>query len=176
MSLLKVDDIQTRAGTANRGHILQVVSTTFTTSAAFSISGMTWTEVTGLTTNITPSSSSSKILVSVTIGGIESSGLNQRMGMALRRNNSNIAVNTDGGGTSHTKSSWAGSGSNSNDIKNQAFFTHLDSTGTTSTVSYKVMITTEGSYTLYINRSSSNANSSSVFKTASSLTLYEVSA
>ncbi len=176
MSLLKVDDIQTRAGTANRGHILQVVSTTFTTSAAFSISGMTWTEVTGLTTNITPSSSSSKILVSVTIGGIESSGLNQRMGMALRRNNSNIAVNTDGGGQSHTKSSWAGSGSNSNDIKNQAFFTHLDSPATTSTVSYKVMITTEGSYTLYINRSSSNANSSSVFKTASSLTLYEVAA
>ena len=137
---------------------------------------MTWTEVTGLTTNITPSSSSSKILVSVTIGGIESSGLNQRMGMALRRNSNNIAINTDGGGTSHTKSSWAGSGSNSNDIKNQAFFTHLDSPATTSTVSYKVMITTEGSYTLYINRSSSNANSSSVFKTASSLTLYEVAA
>ena len=175
MSLLKVDDIHTRAGTANRGHILQVVSTTFTTSAAFSISGMTWTEVTGLTTNITPSSSSSKILVSVTIGGIESSGLNQRMGMALRRNNNNIAVNTDSGGN-YTKGSWAGSGSNSNDIKNQAFFTHLDSPATTSTVSYKVMITTEGSYTLYINRSSSNANSSSVFKTASSLTLYEVAA
>ena len=63
MSLLKVDDIHTRAGTANRGHILQVVSTTLTTSVAYSISGMTWTEVTGLTTNITPSSSSSKILV-----------------------------------------------------------------------------------------------------------------
>ena len=176
MSLLKVDDIHTRAGTSNRGHILQVVSTTYTESAAYSISGMTWTEVAGLTTTITPSSTNSKILVSVTMGGLESSGLNQRMGVCLRRNSTNIAKNTDGGGTSHTKSSWAGIGSNSNDIKNQPSFTHLDSPSTTSSVTYRIMITTEGSYTLYINRSSSNANSSSVFKTASSLTLYEVAA
>ena len=175
MSLLKVDDIQTTGGSPNRGHIIQVVSTTYTESAAFSISGMTWTEVTGLTTTITPSSSNSKILVSVTIGGMESSGLNQRMGMCLRRNSTNIAKNTDSGGN-YTKGSWAGSGSNSNDIKNQPFFTHLDSPSTTSSVTYRAMITTEGSYTLYINRSSSNANSSSVFKTASSMTLYEVSA
>ena len=173
MSLLKVDDIHTTGGTSNRGHILQVASTTLTTSAAYSISGMTWTEVTGLTTTITPSSTNSKILISVTIGGLESSGLNQRMGMALRRNSTNIAINTDSGGN-YTKASWAGSGSNSNDIKNQPSFTHLDSPSTTSSVTYRVMITTEGSYTLYINRSSSNASSSSVFKTASSLTLYEV--
>jgi len=175
MSLLKVDDIHTRAGTSNRGHILQVASTTFTTSVAYSISGMTWTEVTGLTTTITPSSTNSKILVSVTMGGLESSGLNQRLGVCLRRNSTNIAKNTDSGGN-HTKASWAGIGSNSNDIKNQPSFTHLDSPSTTSSVTYRVMITTEGSYTLYVNRSSSNASSSSVFKTASSLTLYEVAA
>ena len=177
MSELRTNRIIPRDGlpSGSSGGIIQVRSTTFTESFSASISGMTWTEVPGLTTTITPNRSDSKILISVTIGAIESSGLNQRMGMALRRNSNNIAVNTDGGGTSHTKSSWAGSGSNSNDIKNQAFFTHLDSPGTTSSVTYRVMITTEGSYTLFINRSSSNANSSSVFKTASSLTLMEIS-
>ena len=175
MSLLKVDDIQTTGGVPNRGHIIQVVSTTYTENFSASISGMSWTEVPGLTTVITPSSSSSKILISVTIGGIESSGLNQRMGMALRKNSTNIAINTTSGGNQR-KGSWAGSGTNSNDIRNQAFFTHLDSPATTSTVTYRVMITTEGSYTMFINRSNSNANSSSVFKTASSMTLYEVSA
>ena len=174
MSLLKVDDIQTSGGVPNRGHIIQVVSTTYTENFSASISGMSWTEVPGLTTGITPSSSNSKILISVTIGGIESSGLNQRMGMALRKNSTNIAVNTTSG--NQTVATWAGSGTNSNDIRNQAFFTHLDSPATTSTVTYRVMITTEGSYTMFINRSNSNANSSSVFKTASSMTLYEVSA
>ena len=73
MSLLKVDDIQTSGGVPNRGHIIQVVSTTYTENFSASVSGMTWTEVPGLTTTITPSSSNSKILISVTIGGIESS-------------------------------------------------------------------------------------------------------
>ena len=173
MSLLKVDDIQTSGGVPNRGHIIQVVSTTYTENFSASVSGMTWTEVPGLTTAITPSSSSSKILISVTIGGIESSGLNQRMGMALRKNSTNIAVNTTSG--NQTVATWAGSGTNSNDIRNQAAFTHLDSPGTTSTVTYRVMITTEGSYTMFINRSNSNASSSSVFKTASTMTLMEIS-
>ena len=176
MSELRTNRIVPRDGlpSGSSGGIIQVRSTTFTEDFSASISGMTWTEVPGLTTTITPRRSDSKILISVTIGGIESSGLNQRMGMALRKNSTNIAINTTSGGN-QTKGSWAGSGTNSNDIRNQAFFTHLDSPATTSTVTYRVMITTEGSYTMFINRSNSNASSSSVFKTASTMTLMEIS-
>ena len=177
-SELRVDKIIPTTGvpTGGGGGIVQVKSTTFTDNASYAISGMTWTEVTGLTTNITPRFSTSKILCMVTIGAIESNGHNQRFGMALRRGSTNIGVNNASGG-SHTRANWAACGRNTgNIINNWACFNHLDSPASTSQQTYRIMITTEGSYTLYINRSESDASSSSVFRCASSLTLMEISA
>ena len=83
-------------------------------------------------------------------------------------------INSDG--SNHTRASWAHTGRGlGNALESHPAFNHLDSPGTTSAVTYRVMITTEGSYTLYINRSNSDAASSSVFRTASSLTLMEIS-
>ena len=175
MSELRTNRIVPRDGlpSGSSGGIIQVKSTTMTTTASYSISGMTWTEVTPLTTSITPTRNDSKILIMLTMGGLESNGSNQRLGMALRRNSSNIAVNSDSSG--QTSATWAGAGTNANEIKNHPVFNHLDSPGTTSAVTYRVMITTEGSYTMYVNRSSGDSGSSSVFRTASSLTLMEIS-
>ena len=103
-----------------------------------------------------------------------SNGEYQRYGMALRRDNQNIGVNSDG--VNHTRANWTYYGRNfGNTPDTFAVFNHLDSPGTTSAVSYKVMITTEGSYTLYINRSVTDSSASSVFRCASSLTLMEIS-
>tara|TARA_B100000123_G_scaffold4323_1_gene3142 strand:+ start:1261 stop:1794 length:534 start_codon:yes stop_codon:yes gene_type:complete len=176
MSELRTNRIVPRDGlpAGSAGGIIQVKSTTMTTTATYSISGMTWTEVTPLTTTITPTRSDSKILVMANIGGISSNGEYQRYGMALRRDNQNIGVNSDG--VNHTRANWTYYGRNfGNTPDTFAVFNHLDSPGTTSAVSYKVMITTEGSYTLYINRSVTDSSSSSVFRTASSLTLMEIS-
>ena len=176
MSELRTNRIVPRDGlpAGSAGGIIQVKSTTMTTTATYSISGMTWTEVGGLTTTITPTRSDSKILVMANIGGISSNGEYQRYGMALRRDNQNIGVNSDG--VNHTRANWTYYGRNfGNTPDTFAVFNHLDSPGTTSAVSYKVMITTEGSYTLYINRSVTDSSSSSVFRTASSLTLMEIS-
>ena len=177
MSELRTNRIVPRDGlpSGSAGGIIQVRSTTFTDNATYAISGMTWTEVAGLTTTITPTRSDSKILCMVTIGGIASNGENQRYGMALRRGSTNIGVN-DASGGGHTRANWASCGRNTgNIVSNWCCFNHLDSPASTSTQTYKVMITTEGSYTLYINRSESDADSSSVFRTASSLTLMEIS-
>ena len=176
MSELRTNRIVPRDGlpAGSAGGIIQVKSTTMTTTATYSISGMTWTEVGGLTTTITPTRSDSKILVMANIGGISSNGEYQRYGMALRRNSTNIGVNSDG--ANHTRANWTYYGRNfGNTPDTFAVFNHLDSPGTTSAVSYKVMITTEGSYTLYINRSVNDSSSSSVFRCASSLTLMEIS-
>jgi hypothetical protein len=176
MSELRTNRIVPRDGlpAGSAGGIIQVKSTTMTTTATYSISGMTWTEVGGLTTTITPTRSDSKILVMANIGGISSNGEYQRYAMALRRDNQNIGVNSDG--VNHTRANWTYYGRNfGNTPDTFAVFNHLDSPGTTSAVSYKVMITTEGSYTLYINRSVTDSSSSSVFRTASSLTLMEIS-
>ena len=178
MSELRTNRIIPRDGlpSGSAGGIIQVRSTTFTDNATYAISGMTWTEVTGLTTTITPTRSDSKILCMVTIGAIESNGHNQRFGMALRRNSTNIGVNTQSGGN-HTRANWASRGQNvGNIVSNWACFNHLDSPASTSQQTYRVMITTEGSQTLYVNRSESDADSSSVFRCASSLTLMEFSA
>ena len=176
MSELRTNRIVPRDGlpAGSAGGIIQVKSTTMTTTATYSISGMTWTEVGGLTTTITPTRSDSKILVMANIGGISSNGEYQRYGMALRRNSTNIGVNSDG--VNHTRANWTYYGRNfGNTPDTFAVFNHLDSPGTTSAVSYKVMITTEGSYTLYINRSVTDSSASSVFRCASSLTLMEIS-
>tara|TARA_Y100000052_G_C2889101_1_gene49966 strand:- start:26 stop:559 length:534 start_codon:yes stop_codon:yes gene_type:complete len=176
MSELRTNRIVPRDGlpAGSAGGIIQVKSTTMTTTATYSISGMTWTEVGGLTTTITPTRSDSKILVMANIGGISSNGEYQRYAMALRRDNQNIGVNSDG--VNHTRANWTYYGRNfGNTPDTFAVFNHLDSPGTTSAVSYKVMITTEGSYTLYINRSVTDSSASSVFRCASSLTLMEIS-
>ena len=137
MSELRTNRIVPRDGlpSGSAGGIIQVKSTTMTTTATYSISGMTWTEVTPLTTTITPD------------------------------------------GSNHTRACFAHTGrALGNALESHPVFNHLDSPATTSAVSYKVMITTEGSYTLYVNRSQSDSSSSSVFRTASSFTLMEVSA
>ena len=177
MSELRTNRIVPRDGlpSGSSGGIIQVRSTTFTDNASYAISGMTWTEVAGLTTTITPTRSDSKNLIMLTIGAISSNGHNQRFGMTLRRDSTNIGVN-DASGGGHTRANWASCGRNTgNIVSNWCCFNHLDSPATTSEVSYKVMITTEGSYTLYVNRSESDADSSSVFRCASSLTLMEIS-
>ncbi len=159
MSELRTNRIVPRDGlpAGSAGGIIQVKSTTMTTSVTYGpFSGMPWTEVTPLTTTITPTRSDSKILV-------------------LRRDSQNIGVNA--GGQSHTSASWAYTGRDlGNAIESHPTFNHLDSPGTTSAVSYKVMITSESTgFYLYVNRSHSDGNASSVFRTASSLTLMEIS-
>ena len=177
MSELRTNRIVPRDGlpAGSAGGIIQVKSTTMTTTATYSISGMTWTEVGGLTTTITPTRSDSKILVMANIGGISSNGEYQRYGMALRRNSTNIGVNSDG--VNHTRANWAYTGrAIGNAVESHPTFNHLDSPGTTSAVTYKVMITSESTgFYLYVNRSENDSSSSSVFITASSLTLMEIS-
>ena len=176
MSELRTNRIVPRDGlpAGSAGGIIQVRSTTLTTTASYAISGMTWTEVGGLTTTITPTRSDSKILVMLTMGGMSSNGEGQRWGVALRRDSQNIGVNSDG--SNHTRACFAHTGralGNAPDA--HISYTYLDSPASTSAQTYKVMITTEGSYTLYINRSSGDSDSSSVFRAASTFTLMEVS-
>ena len=178
MSELRTNRIIPRDGlpSGSAGGIIQVKSTTMTEVASYSISGMTWTEVGGLTTTITPTRSDSKILIMLTMGGMASSNSGQRYAVALRRDNSNLTAAINSDGSNHTRATWAYTGRGlGNALEGHPAFNHLDSPATTSATTYRVMITTEGSYTLYVNRSQSDSSSSSVFRTASSLTLMEIS-
>ena len=98
MSELRTNRIVPRDGlpSGSSGGIIQVKSVIKTDT--FTTDSTSYTDVTGLSVSITPTRSDSKILVMVTMGGLESNGNNQRLGMALRRNSSNFAVNSDSSG------------------------------------------------------------------------------
>jgi len=177
MSQLKVDSIipTTGAPTSGGGGIIQIVSTNFTGTWSGDSGSNTWDTVTDLNTAITPKFSTSKIFIMLFIGSWDSNGSNQRGGIQLLRNSTAICIGD--AASSRTRSTVSTVGSNSNTDTNGGISVNfLDSPATTSAVTYKVQSMTEGSYTTYINRSSSDADSASITRCASTMTLMEVSA
>jgi hypothetical protein len=112
-------------GTMPAGSVLQVVQGT--TSTEVSSSTSTYID-TGLTASITPSSSSSKILVLVSQNGIQKRTTDTYMGLQLQRGGSSIAqIATGAAGTGTTAI---------NDVGTVAI-DYLDSPATTSSTTYK---------------------------------------
>ena len=137
------------------GKVLQVVSTTKTD--VFSLSGTTTkTDVTGLSVAITPSSTSSKILITGFVGS-GTSPSSQQIFIHLLRGSTEIALGDSAGARRRAHSSAVGNTDTSN-LYNWVLtpvpFTTLDTPNTTSATTYKIQIsgaTTNG--VMYINRS-----------------------
>lgn len=130
MSLIKVNDIQTTTGTPNRGRVLQVVQITYSTkSTNASISAFTDTPFGTLT--ITPSATTSRILLRTTFGF--SCAPQTTCLFRFTRNGTVVG----GSGVDYNASfGWGGS---SNDAwRVGANFEYLDSPASISALSYKV--------------------------------------
>jgi hypothetical protein len=155
------------------GGILQVVSTTKTDTFSVALSdGNFSSNVTGLEAIITPSSTSSKILINVDTA-ISRSDEFPIGAFSLTRNGTRIGnAPTDGsrGGLSQ-----AGAIAASNAISRiPASFSFLDSPGTTSAVTYGIQLYAIGTFTFHINRSSTNSNLTTHPRSASTITVMEV--
>ena len=109
------------------GKVLQVVNATHSTETT---SNSVTAVDTGLTASITPSSTSSKILINIVIAGCGKETNNTYLRIYLQKNNSNLIKMDEGGG--YTASSAA------NRIGSVAL-TYLDSPSTTSAVAYKAV-------------------------------------
>jgi hypothetical protein len=145
------------------GSILQVAQATkvdvvSTTSTSF-------IDTTGMTVDITPRSTSSKIMVMVQLSHSNSSGSTEHS-FNLVRNSTNLLQST-GGSTSNSTMSPATIPTTVNIINSAIMF--LDSPSTTSTVTYKMQWRT-GAGTLYLNR----RGVSGEFGSTSTITLMEV--
>ena len=157
--------------TLNGGKILQVKSTTKTDT--FTTTSGTFTDVTGLSVDITPSSTSSKILVTVDITGSGRGG-SARVPVRLLRDSTPIGNATDVGnrkasfGVLYTGSDDAGFAT--------ANIQFLDSPNTTSSVTYKVQIVNgnNNGSTIVVNRNYSDNNSATNQRYSSSITAEEV--
>ena len=184
-SKIKVDTLETANGSGTialsnqlsgmtsasvpTGSVLQVVSATKTDT--FTLSSTTFTTVTGLTVNITPASTSSKILVLINVNGSQDVGVNDSF-VAIHRDSTPIGVGAASG--SRTRNSFILNSSQTG-WSNNGSMTTLDSPSTTSAITYSVKVAARNSGTLFINRSEQNGNNTSgAGSQASSITLMEI--
>jgi len=155
---------------SNAGKVLQVVSTAKTDT--FTSSSTSYTDITGLSVSITPTSTTSKIYVMCTINGTSAS--NQLGFFQLMRDSTAIGI----GGTAgdRTRASFS---SNLGRTLQQATdcmgINFLDSPATTSATTYKVqMRSTSG--TICVNRSGDDGDFNYYARTISSITVMEIGA
>jgi len=125
------------------GSVLQVVSTTKTDT--FSTSSTSYTDLTGLSVSITPTSATSKVLVFYTVNGRQTTTPSMR----LVRNSTAICIADSWGGNQGTAGTFQGADNNQ---ATQIAGNFLDSPATTSATTYKVQVITD-SGTVYYNRS-----------------------
>jgi len=153
------------------GNVIQVVSTakidTFTTTST------SFTDVTGLSVSITPTSSTSTILVLVQIGLLSINGTNRA---ALRMVRGSTAIDVGATASNRTLATTAFSSAGSDSASQSAGMVFLDSPATTSATTYKVQGIISGGDTLYINRNSTDTDSSLFYRTASTITVMEIAA
>ena len=170
-----VANIGARAITAAQvpaGSVIQVVQTNFT--AATSFSGTTFQTITGLTTAITPISTSSKILIMVNI----SQGETQDTFPAylIKRNGTTVSIADDG---TQTECTFAGvnTGANTRDqyLISPINFQFLDSPNTASAISYTIEVSPmrNVSRVVFINRSESLGDANQL-RATSTLILMEI--
>jgi hypothetical protein len=157
------------------GTILQVVSTnktdTFTSSAQ-----NTWTDITGMSASITPTSSSSRIMVVVSMFGVFwQQGANGCILRLLRG-----ATNIGGGDASGSRQSCigtqvTGTAALNTDSGVQYHFSFVDSPATTSSTTYKIQFYQDTpSSPIYVNRTRSDDNNALFPRTSSSIILLEI--
>ena len=161
-------------GTGGFGKTLQVVETVKTDT--FSTASSSQTAVTGLSAAITPSSTSSKVLIiaQVTVGASDIVAVTISGGNA-----GNYIGDTASNRTRVIGAIQATSAGNGFNPANSLFLqtaVYLDSPATTSPVTYQVEVGTRGVGTAYVNRSSTDTDLSTFHRGASSITVIEVAA
>jgi len=166
------DESGTVITTQRSGNVIQVVSTTKTDS--FSMSGATFTDVTGLSVSITPTDVANKIYViySITLAG--QSGAAATVFQLVRDSTDIVKGDVNG-----SRPRYTGSTPYIPDPNAQASVggNFLDSPATTSAVIYKIQIASSGAVSSYVNRSQNYANSTNNYDgtSTSTITVMEIS-
>lgn len=152
---------------AGGGKILQVVQATKTDTAT--VTGTTFGSV--FTASITPSSSSSKVLVLafLTVGGATSNYANIRL---TRSSTTLLQGDTAGSRTRVTVMSNPGVAG----AMNAATINYLDSPASTSSQTYAIELASHSTGAVYINRSGTDTDGAGISRGASTIILLEVGA
>ena len=176
MSQLKVNSIVPAGGIpagASGGGIIQVVqaSKTDTTSTTSQDSFVDL----GLSASITPTSTSSKILITVSIGRVCKNSSSIRLcPFRILRDATGIGIGVVDG--VKLRSNFVISDSGDNNYGQGGAYQYLDSPSTTSSTTYKIQWSGQAGETWYLHRSSSNTDNTDTINTrsASHIILMEV--
>jgi hypothetical protein len=157
------------------GKLLQLVSNTTTDQAAYSLSN-TFEQANMMNTSITPSSASSKVLVTVSVMFGEA-GSTAYPAFRLTKDGSEITAARGVVNASRkllTGSAGSAGGAGSSFVQNITI-QYLDSPATTSSVTYGIQVTGFGGRTFYINITGTSDGNAGV-AAVSSMTLMEIAA
>ena len=156
---------------ASSGRVLQVVSTTLTTGFSASVNN-SFSAVTGLTASITPSNSSSKVMITITMTvGSDTNYLNAKItkgGTAI----SGAVATTAGSRSVGTSAAWPAASYATYDMT----LSYLDSPATTSATTYGVQIGHHSTATLCVNQSQADDNIAGRTRGTSTITVMEIAA
>jgi hypothetical protein len=156
---------------AGGGKVLQVVSTNKTDT--YTLASTTFTDITGFSVSITPSSATSKIMVfaMVNFSGDFGAGSSH---IRLLRDSTAIAVGaTAGSRTSLSAMDYP----TDTGLFSSAPITILDTPATTSALTYKIQIrSNDGAGTAYVNRAETDNDNAAFGRGFSSITVMEIGA
>ena len=156
------------------GKILQVVQTVKTDT--FTSTSTSYTDVTGMSVSITPSSSSNKVLVTASFNCAVDTDNRWSIYQLVRGSTAlfigDTASSRSVGSVAHVQESSTGTGQGVFNLN----IVFLDSPNTTSATTYKIQGKVQSGATFVINRSDNDTDADYGLRTASSITVQEVAA
>ncbi len=160
------------------GHIIQVVQTVKTDTQSASASGsVNWTDISGLTQAITPSSASNKILINISIsyGSQTYAGFFKILAITAGGSYSDLtgAIGTASGSRSRMTMGALGGTADDAEIST-ATMLYLDSPNTTSQRTYKVQFTSRHTGTMVINTGHTTTDADYTGRAISTITCMEI--
>ena len=174
MSELRTNRIVPRDGlpSGSAGDIIQVKSVTKTDTFE-KASGTSFQDVTGLSVSITPTRSDSKILVMYDMNWSSNTG---HCSCRLMRDSTAIKIGDAASNRTQATGHFHKSTDDQYDSM-QVSGTHMDSPATTSATTYKMQVGTPygSSYTIFVNYLGDDTDQSWTARTASSITVMEIS-
>ena len=179
MSELRTNRIVPRDGlpSGSSGGIIQMKQTVKTDT--FSKNSSSWADITGMSVSIAPTRADSKVFVMVDIK-IGTDHGDSDFQMKIVRGSTDVYIgDTDGNRTSSSMGT-PSYGMPANDTDGEYYLKQvslmfLDSPSTTSSTTYKLQIRNYGGRTNYVNRTGNDSNTQVYPRTASSITVMEVS-
>ena len=157
------------------GNIIQVQNTTLTSAVSISVNSNTFVDISGLSVNITPKYTSSKILILSQVSHVMSSSYIFE-GFRIVRDSTPIIVG-DTAGSRQRATGGLFISSTSSDQFATSFFSGIDSPNTTNQITYKLQAmqsASGGSALIYINRNTSDIDNAFNIRTTSSIIVMEI--